>query len=274
MEANKILDADVLDLIFENRNKEYGAYILRKTYSRRLLKAFCGTMATVGFVVGGYVMAESAAPATAVVYTIDSVHLQPPPADPVEPPPPVVPPPQAPQVEVVKVTPPLIVPDKLVTPEEMPPANATLEDVKIGDINVDGVKDIGIVAPPVEDGNRDVITAPEKVSKEPDIWTKVEVESQYPGGTGAWMRYLNKTFQYPEAGQANGVAGTVVVQFVVDQEGNVSQAEATSGPVEGGLREEAVRVIRKSGRWEPAIQNGRKVKSYKSQPIIFRLNIE
>jgi protein TonB len=61
------------------------------------------------------------------------------------------------------------------------------------------------------------------------------------------------------------------VQFIVDMEGKVSNVEAISGPETGGLREEAVNVIKKSGRWEPAIQNGRKVKSYKKQPITFRL---
>ena len=59
------------------------------------------------------------------------------------------------------------------------------------------------------------------------------------------------------------------MQFIVDKEGAVSDVEAISGPNE--LRAEAIRVIKKSGKWEPAVQNGRKVKSYKKQPITFRL---
>ena len=70
----------------------------------------------------------------------------------------------------------------------------------------------------------------------------------------------------------NEIQGTVVVQFIVDKEGNVSDVEAISGPNE--LREEAVRVIKKSGKWTPAIQNGRQVKSYKKQPIKFRLEAQ
>jgi len=58
------------------------------------------------------------------------------------------------------------------------------------------------------------------------------------------------------------------VQFIVDKQGVVSDVEAISGPNE--LREEAVRVIKKSGQWTPAVQNGRQVKSYKKQPIIFQ----
>ncbi|WP_431217597.1 energy transducer TonB [Puia sp. P3] len=65
--------------------------------------------------------------------------------------------------------------------------------------------------------------------------------------------------------------GTVTVQFIVDKDGKVSEVRALSGPETGGLRDEAVRVIRNSGDWIPAIQNGRKVKSYKRQPVIFRM---
>lgn len=102
----------------------------------------------------------------------------------------------------------------------------------------------------------------------------MEIESSYPGGASAWSRYLNKTLKYPQEAQDNEIQGTIIVQFIVDKEGNVSDVEAVSGPSTGGLRDEAVRVIKKSGKWEPAIQNGRKVKSYKKQPITFRLEVE
>ena len=100
----------------------------------------------------------------------------------------------------------------------------------------------------------------------------MEIESSYPGGPGAWMRYLNKTFRYPQEAQDNEIQGTVVVQFIVDKAGVVSDVEAISGPKE--LRDEAVRVIKKSGSWTPAVQNGRQVKSYKKQPIQFRLETQ
>jgi len=105
-------------------------------------------------------------------------------------------------------------------------------------------------------------------------FVKVEIESEYPGGRSAWLRYLNKNFHYPDEAISNEVQGVVVIQFIVDKEGNVSNVEVISGPDQGGLREEAVRVIRKSGTWIPAIQNGRKVKSYKKQPVIFKLETQ
>jgi TonB family protein len=102
-------------------------------------------------------------------------------------------------------------------------------------------------------------------------FTRVEIEAAFPGGDGVWLLYLNRNLEYPREAVQSRIQGTVFVQFIVDKEGNVSNVQAVSGPDEGGLREEAVRVIKKSGRWNPAIQNGRQVKSYKKQPIIFRL---
>jgi protein TonB len=62
-----------------------------------------------------------------------------------------------------------------------------------------------------------------------------------------------------------------MVQFIVDKEGNVSDVQAISGPEQGGLREEAIRVIKKSGKWTPALQNGRYVKAYRRQPVTFQV---
>ena len=70
------------------------------------------------------------------------------------------------------------------------------------------------------------------------------------------------------------IQGTVMVQFIVDKDGHISDVEAISGPEKGGLKEEAVRVIKKSGQWTPAVQNGRYVKSYKRQPVTFQIPTE
>jgi protein TonB len=103
------------------------------------------------------------------------------------------------------------------------------------------------------------------------IYTRVEIRSSYPGGDAVWMRFLKKNLRNPGDDQGNYVAGTVVVQFVVDREGNVSNIQAISGPEKGGLREEAIRLIKISKRWSPAIQDGRQVRSYVKTPIVFKL---
>ncbi|WP_431213747.1 energy transducer TonB [Puia sp. P3] len=102
----------------------------------------------------------------------------------------------------------------------------------------------------------------------------MEIESQFPDGPAAWLRFLHRNLVVPNDAIDQNISGQVMVQFIVDEEGNVSNVQAVSGPVGGGLREEAVRVIKKSGKWTAAIQNGRKVKSYKRQPITFAVASE
>ena len=176
------------------------------------------------------------------------------------------------QVQTIKVTPPRIVPDEQVTKDEMPPVEDQ-ENAKIGLDNKDGVKEGDMVIAPPGDGDGKVIELPKKDEDGMDgIFTSVQIESEYPGGAMAWQRFLNKNVRYPEQAVEQEIQGPVVVQFIVDKEGNVSDVVALSGPDE--LRAEAVRVIKKSGKWTPAIQNGTKVKSYKKQPIVFRLTNE
>jgi TonB family protein len=98
---------------------------------------------------------------------------------------------------------------------------------------------------------------------------KVEIEAEFPGGNSAWREYLMKKVVYPPAAVKKELQGEVLVEFVVSTSGTVSDVRATSGPQE--LRAEAVRAIKESGRWTPAIDQGRKVASYKTQPIDFKL---
>ena len=277
MESNKILSADILDIVFEGRNKAYGAYELRKSYNKRLGLALIVTASVCLLTVGGYGLSmlfnkTSVVKAVEVKdVQLEEIKQEEKPEEPPPPPPPK--PPDPPKVEMAKFTPPKIVKDEEVKEDEKPPEVEKLEETKIGTVNQEGVKDEGIVAPPVEDAGKGVVEAPKKVEEDWDkTFTKVEIESEYPGGTVAWQRYLNKTLRYPQEAIDNEVQGTVVIQFIVDKEGIVSDVEAISGPNE--LRDEAVRVIKKSGKWEPAVQNGRKVKSYKKQPIVFRLESE
>ncbi len=102
-------------------------------------------------------------------------------------------------------------------------------------------------------------------------YTKLKIEASYPGGQQAWLKFLNKNLRYPDDAVNNNIQGVVIVQFIVDTAGHTSDIRADSGPEKGGLREEAVRLIKISGLWMPGIQNGNKVKSYKRQPISFKI---
>jgi len=120
-------------------------------------------------------------------------------------------------------------------------------------------------------GNKENSNLVNKDKDNDTTYAKVDVEAEFPGDTTAWLRYLNKNLRYPDDAVNNEIQGTVLVQFIVDKEGNVSDVQAISGPNKGGLREEAVRVIKKSGKWIPAIYNGIRVRSYKKRPFTFKL---
>jgi len=200
------------------------------------------------------------------------------PKKPIEMPPPPMPKPPAPpehmNLKTIKNTAYDIVADDKVPENEKPPQVTELDNALIGTFNRDGDQPDGtVIAPPGDpNGTTGVTAITRDVEEEDAIILKVEIESEYPGGPAAWQRFLYKNLRYPQEAIDNEIQGAVVVQFIVDKEGNVSDIEAVSGPVE--LRAEAVRVIKKSGKWTPAIQNGRKVKSYKKQPIGFRINAE
>jgi periplasmic protein TonB len=98
------------------------------------------------------------------------------------------------------------------------------------------------------------------------IYSDVEIEAAYPGGQAAWLRFLNKNLRIPSNAKADELAGTVVIEFIVDDKGNIRDVHAISGPE--ALKQEAERVLRRSKPWTPAILHGQKVCSRKTIPII------
>jgi len=132
----------------------------------------------------------------------------------------------------------------------------------IGTIEVKGeIAQCGVLPPLPEEDHSDSI-----------IMSKVEIEAEYPGGAASWQRFLNRNLRVPQDVIDNELYGSVVVQFVVDEEGNVSNVEKVSGAE--AMCTEVMRVIRKSGKWTPAVQNGRYVKSLKKQPIVICFEVE
>ena len=107
---------------------------------------------------------------------------------------------------------------------------------------------------------------------EPEIFTKVEVDASYPGN---WHSFLERNLNTLVAIENSAPEGiyTTIVQFIVDISGNVSDIKSLT-KVGYGMEEEAVRVVSKSGKWKPAIQNGREVKAYHKQPITFQVTEE
>ncbi|MGE5108074.1 MAG: TonB family protein [Sphingobacteriales bacterium] len=276
MEVNKILSADLLDILFEDRNKEYGAYELRRQYNRRLGVALIITAVAGLVIIFGSVLAKninSGKKKNAVI--VEDVSLQKvaePEQQKVEPPPPPPPKQEPPKIEITKFTPPKIVEDQEVKKEDEVKEQEDLTDKTIGKIDQEGIKSDVVNPPKVEEATQ-VVQAP--VEDDNTIFTKVEIEAGFPGGAGAWQKFLERNLngQTPSDNGAPEGSYRVLVQFVVDKEGNVSDVKALTN-YGYGMEDEAVKAIKKGPKWIPAEQNGRKVKAYRTQPIVFQVTGE
>jgi len=280
MDANKILSSSALDILFDGRNKEYGAYDLRKTYAKRIRIALLGTLAVVVLFVAGMLINPKKDEAAAKKYEVKDVTIEnykkPPPPKKAPPPPP---PPKAapPKIEMKQFTVPKVVKDELVKPDEKPPKQD--EKITVGPVTQHGLKMDGALAAPPEvkgiggtgKGPGAGGTGDGDYNKE---FTSVQVEAKYPGGPAAWKKYLERNLRQQTPVDNGAPAGTyaVVVSFLVAKDGTTSEVKAISAPdPDYGTAAEAVRVIERSGKWNPAIQNGRSVIYREKQKIIFQV---
>ncbi|MFP5040783.1 energy transducer TonB [Parasediminibacterium sp. JCM 36343] len=273
MNKNMILTADVLDIIFDGRNKAYGAYNLRKTYSKRVAYALLGTFSICLALFLGIVLANSFHKNKPVMeisdmFTLKELPSEAPKAIP-PPPPPPMPKVEQTQVDIKQFTKPQIVIDDQV--KETPPELKELEKSAIGDYNKEGIKGDEIVAPPIETKGTGLVEAlAKKAIDEDPQFTSVQIEAEFPGGRDAWRKFLEKNLKQELPAESGAPPGkyTVVVSFLVDKNGNVSDVVAENDPTYG-TASEAVRVIKKGPSWKPAIQNGRNVAYRMRQAISF-----
>lgn len=271
MEKSQILSADMLDIVFDGRNKLYGAYELRKTYQKRILFALSVMLLLCLLAVAGSLLANGKKSRTTaeLVTVVELENFKQEPPKPEQPKP--IPKQEPPKVEMAKVTPPRIVADDQVKAEDEVKEIDQLENTRIGTINQEGAKDEGFVAPPVEKstGVVDNVLEKDDIDK---VFTSVQIEAQFLGGIAAWRKYLERNLDQDIAAQ-NGAPPadySVIVSFIVDREGNISDVRAENDPGYG-TKAEAIRVIQKSPRWKPAEQNGRNVIYRQRQKITFRV---
>ena len=275
MDINKILTSDILDLIFEKRNKAYGAYELRRAYPKRMTIALIITAAVALIAVGGSLLAGELKKAKGKVDVKEVMLTEIKQEEEKKPEPPPPPPPkqEPPKVEMTKFTPPKIVKDEEVKKEDIPPEQEKLEDTKIAVINQEGIKDLNLAPAIIDDGKK--VIEEKKEDDENKVFEKVEVEASFKGGEREWRKFLERNLDAntPVDNGAREGQYTVVIQFIVDKEGKISDVKAMTK--HGfGMEDEAVRVIRKGPSWIPAVQNGRNVKAYRKQPITFVVSEE
>lgn len=269
MKPNNILSASLIDLIFDGRNKEYGAYYLRNTYEQRIKKALIVTFSIVFLAVGGTALAgKSKKPINKDIVDREIEIMKLPPDEKKIVPPPIKqnPPPQEVQVRTERLTEMIVVNKEVIEP---PPTQDVLITAKIGVDKIDGIDNLNIAAPEIKKGITKGIIQ-EKVDKDDDeIVPIVEIEASFIGN---WIKFLERNLDGDTPVRNGAGAGryTVVIQFVVDKEGKVSDIKPLTNHGYG-LEEEAVRVLKKAPKWKPAIQNGHEVKAYRRQMITFEV---
>ena len=261
MTNKEILQADMLDILFEHRNKLYGAYALRKTYTHRLGLGL-GVALSIGLLFallsfikkknGGngpfkddksWVLTDVKIPDEEIKEPVRPKEIKPPA-----------------QSDYQQI---IVVPDEQADPEMV--ENDELANREIGNQNVDGENSTDIAKPANEStGNGDSIVKEPVKDDKPVLPSR---QAGFPGGTPAWLDFLRKFLQAPEDIEP-GQRIEVLVRFWIDVDGSISNPEIIKS---GGksFDKEVLRVLKKVPRWEPAIQNGNYVATAYTQPVIF-----
>lgn len=263
----QVTSASRNDVVFDKRNKKYGAYEIRKSYNKTLIMVIFGVVTTIGMSYGAYLLTKDVTEIDQLAYLEDQVlitDMEFPPIDDE-----IVIPDQAEKKERQEAVEKQIDMSEFeITDNETETRLNTQEhtgDAKIGDKNIDGevdlfTEEIQSTFEPKEKPNED----------EPHPF--VDEPAEFPGGYAEMMKYFGKNMRYPEIALQAGIEGKANMQFVVEKNGSISNVN-----VQTGVRncpecdKEATRVIKAMPQWKPGKINGRVVRSYYSMPIAFKI---
>ena len=266
MKANEIDSTRWDDIVFENRNKAYGAYFIRNIYARHVVIASFITVLVLGFVLAfprivEFFKQQDDTEEVALKSVKYTDLAPPPPIDKNTPPPPKldVPPPVK---TIIKFLPPKVTDKEIVEEEEMP----TIEEVKQNDVGAENIEGTGEVI--FDEPVAEVL----KESDEDVIFTVVEQSAEYPGGLAEMARFLQKNMKYPAIARRMNIEGSVFVSFVIDKEGIISDIQVIKG-ISAECDKEAARVIKLMPPWKPGKQNGKAVKCRFVLPVKFKLAV-
>ncbi|MDO4195247.1 MAG: energy transducer TonB [Prevotellaceae bacterium] len=272
-----LISGEWTDLIFEGRNQAYGAYQLRKGTGKRNLISIIAVIGLaiacqIGLTLKNIADAEAAKRA-AMDQVVELSALEQPEKKEAKV--------EQKKVEVepekvvekvkssIKFTSPEIKKDDEVKPEEEMKTQDELMSTKtaIGSFDVKGN----------DDANGEVLKAKEVIAQpeppkeeEHKVFDVVEQMPSFPGGNAALMEYLSKNVKYPVVAQENGVQGRVVVSFVVERDGSITDVKVVRS-VDPSLDREAARVVSSMPKWIPGKQNGSTVRVKYNVPVAFRL---
>ena len=271
-----LISRDWTEMVFEGRNKEYGAYRLRKNAGKRnlysLITIFIAALAIWGGIsLVKFVESRTKSVAQTSVAELSALN-QPKKKAKVK---------QQKKVKLeqpekvvervkssVKFTAPVIKKDDEVKPEDELKTQDELMSTKtaIGALDVKGNDDANGEVLKI----KEAVAQPEPKPEVEKVFDVVEQMPSFPGGPSALMEWLSNNVKYPVVAQENGVQGRVVVSFVVERDGSITDVKVVRG-VDPSLDREASRVVRAMPRWIPGKQNGSAVRVKYNVPVAFRL---
>lgn len=248
-----------LDIVFEGRNKAYGAYDLRKNNTKTTVKALIIGAIVFSFTVAAplimSLLPDSSGDDDSLDTKIVTMKLPPKKEEPKKDLPP--PPPPPPKVDQVKFVKPVVAKAEEVTEE--PPKITEIKDKKLGNETIKGDPDAEVTVEPVGNGTAAVVEEDNTVYNTAGI----EVKPDFPGGMEKFYKFVGSNYQTPEE---EGLKGKVYVTFVVEKDGSLTDIKVLRD-IGYGTGKEAIRVLKKCPRWTPGEQNGKPVRVLYSLPI-------
>jgi periplasmic protein TonB len=246
------------DIVFEKRNKEYGAYKLRKKYNRTVIVAMLVGILIIGtLIITPYLNAkalENKQKRSERQVVVEMQNLDQPNETVAPPPPP--PPPPADVAQPQKYIPPVVVDS--IKPEDIKQF-MTMDDAQVEIKNEEVVE---------------IVEVKEEVKQEeaePEPFVVVEEMPMYPGGDAELLKYINSHIVYPDVAKENNIQGRVIVRFCVTAKGTVNQVSILKG-VDPELDKEAMRVVSELPPFKPGKQGGKPVPVWYQVPITYKLN--
>jgi protein TonB len=255
MEENKKTNID--EIVFEKRNKEYGAYFLRKAYNRFLSRALTVSVVAIllATIIPFIIFKQARSVNVDKNVGAEFANLDAPKTDDAPPPPP--PPPPEALEQKVKFTAPVVTTD-------------SVEDT--GMLNQDDLNQQSTNTTPVETDEEIVVDDSQNqvIEQQAPVLTIVELMPAFDGGEEAMYKWLSENIKYPQVAKETGIQGTVVVTFVVEKDGGITGVQVLKD-IGGGCGDEAIRVVKAMPKWKSGKQNGVPVRVQFNLPIRFTL---
>ncbi|WP_149239669.1 energy transducer TonB [Dyadobacter sp. 32] len=265
------MEKSLNDIVFEGRNKLYGAYALRKGYKQTMQRAMLLGVSIFMLMImlpDLYARLVPEKKAKDIAYTVEVMPIDIRPEK--KQPKPLPQQPPLPAARTVKNVVFNVLPDEIVEVDFTPPVAEEFIDASPGQNTSEGVDGMGLVAEPVA-AVEPLVVNPVNVKQEPEEVTFAEESPQYVGGMDGMLSFLQKNLHYPAQATRMGIQGRVFIQFTVGSDGRIENVKSVKG-IGFGCDEEAERVVKLMPPWKPGKQSGKPVRVKYTLPISFQLN--